>query len=360
MSFEKENRLLNYGVLGCGPIAQYGHLDAVRKTRNGHLYAICDANRELADRVALVHKPEKTYYDYESMLGDSSVESVVIATSDYFHVPLARQAVAAGKHVFVEKPLGVRIEECETLAREVEASGLVLQVGNNRRFDPGMEYAHRFIEEEIGELMAIKVWYCDSIYRYTMTDNLFPPLIEVGTSKKPAIDEKANRERYFMLAHGSHITDTARFLAGDIETVTARLIKRFGQYCWFVLADFTSGITGHLDLTIKIAGDYEEGFRVYGENGSINGKAALPWFHKSSQVECFSTKDGMYHRPLGEDGYTYRRQLEGFGDTILHGKPMVGATVYDGLEAFRTMVAISESVKTGKPAQVKTMKGELR
>ncbi len=63
-----------------------------------------------------------TYRNFDDMLADPQVEAVIIGVADQFHVPLARQAIAAGKHVLVEKPLGVSIEECEALARGIAAS----------------------------------------------------------------------------------------------------------------------------------------------------------------------------------------------------------------------------------------------
>ena len=94
--------------------------------------------------MAAIHKPNRTYRKYEEMLSDPEVEAVIVAVSDQFHVPLALKALGAGKHVLVEKPLGTAIEECEKLAAQVAQGKLVLQVGNNRRFDPGVEFAQRF------------------------------------------------------------------------------------------------------------------------------------------------------------------------------------------------------------------------
>src|SRR5207253_1641578 len=125
-----------------------------------------------------------------------------IATADAFHVPLALRAVAAGKHVLVEKPLGVTVDECEELRSCLRETNLVLQVGNNKRFDPGIAFAHRFIREELGELMALKAWYCDSTYRYTMTDNLQPIPVTSTHARRPADNPKANKRRYFVLTHG--------------------------------------------------------------------------------------------------------------------------------------------------------------
>src|SRR5688572_11814387 len=103
---EKESRLLRIGVLGGGPISQFAHFDACRKARNAELYAICDLAEDLVAKMAAIHDPKVTYLDYDAMLADPQVEAVIIGTADQFHVSLARKAVAAGKHVLVEKPLG--------------------------------------------------------------------------------------------------------------------------------------------------------------------------------------------------------------------------------------------------------------
>jgi predicted dehydrogenase len=354
---KKDERLLRVGVLGCGPIAQIAHFDACRKARNAELFAICDVAEDLLTRMAAIHAPQVTYRKYEEMLADPKVEAVIIAVSDQFHVPLALKALSAGKHVLVEKPLGVSIEECEVLRAQAGRSKLVLQVGNNRRFDPGVAFAQRFIREEMGQMIALKAWYCDSTYRYTMTDNLQPIPLHSGGARKPEGNPKADKRRYFLLTHGSHLVDTARFFGGEIVALRARLSDKLNSYCWFIEVEYASGAMGHLDLTIPIRGDFEEGFQIYGENGSVKGQVFLPWFHKSSHVECFSVKDGQFHRPLGEDAHSYKRQIEGFAETILNGAPQQGANVEDGMAAMRAMVAIARAVETGDLVRLAQVKG---
>jgi len=353
----KESRLLRIGVLGCGPIAQFAHFDACRKARNAELYAICDVAEDLLARMTAIHEPWKTYHDFDAMLADPHVEAVILATADQYHVPLCLKAIAAGKHVLVEKPLGVNIEECEQLRSRLRESRLVLQVGNNRRFDPGIAFAQKFLQEEVGQRMGFKAWYYDSTYRYSMTDNLQPIPIASKQARRPEGNPKADKRRYFMLTHGSHLVDSARFLGGDIEAVQARFLERFGAYCWFISVDFADGSLGHLDLTIAVRGDFEEGFHIYGEQGSVIGKVFLPWFHKPSQVECFSVKDRQFHRPLGEDAHSYKRQIEGFADTILHGAPPHGAGIDDGVAAMRAMVAIARSAETGGRVRLAEVRG---
>ncbi len=355
----KEERLLRIGVLGCGPIAQIAHFEACRKARNAELYAICDLAPDLLARMSAIHEPKVAYSSLDAMLADSLVEAVIVATADQFHVPLARQAIAAGKHVLVQKPMGVSVEECEALGTLVHESGLVLQVGHNLRFDPGIAFAKRFVTEELGQKLSLKAWYHDSSYRYTMTDNLQSIVFTSDTSRRPDGDPRADRRRYFMLGHGSHLVDLARFLGGEIVAVQARLVEKFGAFCWFVAADFADQSVGHLDLTIPVRGDFQDGFQISGEFGSVQGKVHLPWYHKSSDVECFSTRDSQYRRPLGADAYTYKLEIEGFADRILHGIPQRGANVDDGVAAMRAMVAIARSVESGGRLRLVDVAGSL-
>ena len=69
----KEDRRLRVGVLGCGPIAQFAHLESCVKARNADLYAICDAAPDLLARMGATYEPEKMYADYDAMLADPAL-----------------------------------------------------------------------------------------------------------------------------------------------------------------------------------------------------------------------------------------------------------------------------------------------
>ena len=356
---KKQTHRLKVGVLGCGPIAQFAHFESCQKARNADLYAICDVANDLVDRMAAIYQPQKKFLDYDVMLADLELEAVIIATSDTFHVEASRRALAAGKHVLCEKPIGVSVEEVETLAAAVKASGKILQVGHMKRFDPGLEAARDFVRDEMGEVLAFKAWYCDSTHRYTNTDAVQPLPILSASAKRPRENPKSDLRRYFMLAHGSHLVDTARFLCGDIVEVSARLNEKFGAYSWFIDVAFANGAMGHLDLTVAVRMDWHEGLQLYGENGSVIAKTYNPWYYKSSDVEIFSEKNATWRRPLGADGHFYRRQLEGFADTILDGAPMRGADIGDGVASVRAMVAIAESVRTGSTVPLADVQGPV-
>ena len=142
------------------------------------------------------------------------------------------------------------------LAEEVKLSGLVLQVGHMLHFDPGIQAARKFIDKEMGQMLALKAWYCDSTHRYDMTDALQPMPRQGSRVIKPKGDPKANLQQYYMLTHGCHLVDLARFLGGPITAVRARHLA----------VSYT-----HLPLTIDLsshAGD--ERRRLRGSDGVIS------------------------------------------------------------------------------------------
>ncbi len=353
----RERRSLKVGVLGAGQISQAAHFEACRKAENAELHAVCDVAEDLLERVAAIHAPKKVYGDYAAMISDPEVDAVIVAVADQFHVRMALKALEAGKHVLVEKPMGVNVQECEELCRVARSTGLVVQVGTEKRFDEGIAFAREFIREEMGEMLALKAWYCDSTHRYTMTDALQPVIEASDRARRPGGDPRADLRRYYLLGHASHLLDTARFLGGEIEAIRTRLVEKFGAYCWFSEVEFADGSVGHLDLTMKVRMDWHEGFQVYGEHGSVIGKTYNPWYYKSSDVECFSEKNDQYHRPLGADGHFFRRQVEGFADSILDGAPMRGAGAEDGLAVMRGMVAMARSAETGEAVRLAEARG---
>ena len=246
---------LNIGVLGCGPIAQAGHFESCTKARNARLYAICDVADDLRARMAATHAPQKSFADYDAMLADPDLDAVIIATSDAFHVPASIRALQAGKHVLCEKPLALGLAEAEDLAEVVARAGRVFQVGHMKRYDAGLQAAKRFIDTEMGAIVALKAWYCDSTHRYAMTDAVQPLIVTSDHARKPAGNPKADLDQYYMLAHGSHLVDTARFFRGPINSVHARFLNRAGIRSWFIDVAFASGTLGHLDLTVAVRTD---------------------------------------------------------------------------------------------------------
>lgn len=349
---------LRIGVLGAGPIAQFGHFEACAKASNAELYAICDVAEDLAERMAITHDAGHVFTDYDAMLADPNVDGVIVATSDPFHVPMSIKALEAGKAVLSEKPLGINVEDVLHLEAAVERTGGYLQVGHMKRFDPGIEAAKAFIDTRMGDIQALKAWYCDSTHRYTNTDAVQPLPIRSAKARKPAGDPKADKQSYFMLAHGSHLVDLMRHLAGEITSVSARLSEKFGAYCWFVDVEFANGTLGHMDLTVAVRMDWHEGFQMYGEHGAVLAKTFNPWYYRSSEVDIFDEETASTTRVLGADGHFFKRQVEGFARAA-RGEPTQAAGIVDGVQSVKVMAAIRQSVASGMPVDVASAAGAV-
>ncbi len=335
------------GIIGCGPIAQAAHLPAIVKANNAVLVAVCDRSELLRTAALAMHGAAAAYADAAELLADTRVEAVIIAVADAFHVPLAIAALQAGKHVLVEKPLSDTLASAQQLLVVHANTNRVLHVANNKRYDMGIEYAHEMSWGPLGQRMAYRGWYCDSHLRYTVTDNLHPTFVTATDALRPGTDPKSDRRRYLLLTHGSHLVDTARYICGSIVRVQTQYRSIEGAHCWFSAVTFADGTLGHLDLTVTIQGDHHEGFNLYSQHGSIQAKTYLPWFFKSSDVEVFTSTDQQYHRPLGADGHSYRRQIEGFC-AVIRGEPVVRAAgIADGIAAVAVLTAMTRSAEAG-------------
>ena len=177
--------VLKIGLLGCGPIAQFAHLPALAKARRVALRAICDGAEDLLHTMGQRYGVQQLYQDYATFLREADIDAVLIAVPDAFHVPLAAQALAAGKHVLVEKPLGVNSDECRELLRAVQRTGLKLQVGAMKRHDPGIAFAHRFVRERLGQILSVSGWYCDTLFRPAFQETLLPPTVASQHAIRP-------------------------------------------------------------------------------------------------------------------------------------------------------------------------------
>src|SRR5262249_47248696 len=107
---------------------------------------LCDLDATLLARYAARHPSARTTGRYEDLLEDPSVDAIVIATPVPLHYPMAKQALGAGKHVFVEKPPAMRGHEMEELCALSAERGLVLMPGHLLLYHPGV----RKLKELIG------------------------------------------------------------------------------------------------------------------------------------------------------------------------------------------------------------------
>ena len=149
---------------------------------------------------------------------------------------------------------------------------------------------------------ALKAWYCDSAYRYAMTDDLQP--LPLRASTRAAGGRPEGRPAALLHARPRQPSGRHRALPRRRDRRGAGAARReFGALLLVRRASSSpTARIGHLDLTMAVRMDWHEGFQVYGEHGSVVGQdASSRGTCAPSEVECFSAQDGQYHRPLGAD-----------------------------------------------------------
>lgn len=369
---------LRIGVVGCGPIAQNAHLPAIEKARDIHLQAIADTDPALRERVSQRYRPQSVYEHSDEIFADPDVDLVILAVGDRFHVRLAANAVRTGKHVLVEKPLGVGTQECESL-RLLVPPEQVFAVGCNRRFLPGVRAAKAFARRS-QSIASYSAFYYDSTFRHQVTQpNLFP--LEMQNSGRITKDlgndwKTTNRRIYNLLTHSPHLLDLAGYLVGPIEKVRATHRERdispsatgsrIVSQVWHIDVGFVpklgenEGATGHFELVLPRHGEFAEGFKLETNLGRALVEYPYVWFQREERVEIYDAATKTLFRPDGQDASTFRLQLESLADTILHGSPLVNANLEDGIAAVKAMVAIGHSARHGGDwVSVEEVEGDL-
>lgn len=148
---------LRVAVVGCGEAAQVMHLPSLRQLDDlFELTVLCDVSRTVVDRLAADWNVPGAVVDHREAVELDGVDAVLVATPDAHHAEVALAALAAGKHVLVEKPLCLTLREADELAAAQERAETVVQVGYMRRYAPAFLEAAAAIEE-LGDIRLASV-----------------------------------------------------------------------------------------------------------------------------------------------------------------------------------------------------------
>src|SRR3954451_2195648 len=149
------NEPLNVGVLGCG---YWGPL-LVRNFRSltgCHLKAVCDSNESRLKHLRGLYPEVEGINDSEHFLNGIGLDAVVIATPVKYHYPLAKAALLAGKHTFIEKPMAASAAECEELIDIAQRNGLVLMVDHTFLYSAPVRKIVEIVQAgDLGEIRYI-------------------------------------------------------------------------------------------------------------------------------------------------------------------------------------------------------------
>ena len=146
-------------VIGCGRIADAAHFPALTKLDNVRIKYACDLILEKAEAAQKKYpKIEQVITDYHVALADKEVEAVFVLTPNFAHYTVTMDALAAGKHVFCEKPITVDYPLSLEMANEAEKRGLMLDIGVCNRYHRSVEMLREWVEEgRFGNLYHV---YC--------------------------------------------------------------------------------------------------------------------------------------------------------------------------------------------------------
>lgn len=153
------SRPISIGVIGCGGITQMMHLPFLWERPDlFQVAALADTNGEVLEAVGRRYRIDRLHQDYRRLL-EEPVEAVLIASGGSHRDPVI-DSLAAGKHVFTEKPLGENLREVEAVARAAEGTDRVLMVGYHKRYDPG----YRQAREEVRRLKDLRYVRCEVLH----------------------------------------------------------------------------------------------------------------------------------------------------------------------------------------------------
>jgi predicted dehydrogenase len=347
---------ISIGVIGCGRIAQVMHLPLLDELEEFDLVALCDLSAEVLDALGKRYPRVRTFVDFGELLDRDDIDAVAICTPD--HALVAAQAVGAGKHVFVEKPLCFAPEEGRALVAAVEQRGVRLMVGYMRRYDPAV----RRLLEQLPELEPVRlVRALDTLGLRSVPSDVntvvLPPDGSVGRvtdrlafadKLSAAVDSDDPRRTnlyWLMLMLGVHDLAVLRAIVGPPDEIAhvellgpSRLVVSFG---------YRNGARATLELGVWPAQTWSETtVDVVGDETQARLSFPNPWVRNLPTT--------LTYRKAGLDGTTvleaplsytsaFREEWLEFNAAIREGRdPLTG--VRDGLADVESCAAVVRQI----------------
>jgi predicted dehydrogenase len=277
---------------------------------------------------------------YESLLKNENIDAVVLATPHSLHCEQIIAAAQAGKHVFVEKPLGVVAASAAQAAEACARNGVTLAVGYNWRFQPALAEAKRMLEDgRLGKLLHIEGNFCGpSAYRFARAH------WRHDREEVPAGG---------MTGRGVHVVDAMLHLAGHIGSVFAqseRLVQDHGaDDTTSMLFRFKAGATGYLGTVIATAETWR--LQVFGSRGWVE-VGDVEHLHTWEMKACFIDPADVTRKRRPETltfpkTSTERAELEHFAKAAMARRP-IAAPGGDEVHNVAVLEAIVRSARENK------------
>lgn len=351
--------IINFGIVGCGGITLQNHLPGLALCPDVKVVALCDADAATLERARHQTGVAITSTRHEDIVLREDVHAVIVATPNFTHASIARDAIAHGKHVLCEKPLALNHAEAQAMADAAERVGVRHMTAFTYRFVPAMRYLAHLVQR--GDLGA------PYHFRSCRLQDWGTRSVGWRQVKKLA----GTGELGDML---SHRIDFAHLLVGPMQRLVASLKQwhpvRGGQpnevEDWVaILADFQNGATGVLESS-KLASGRNESWRSL-DYVEINGSERSFVFNTGEWnklqtgtiggpgLETIEIPREFWKLPgsprdvgAGDPLVTFRYdQAWEFVDAIRSGRPCA-PSFHDGARVLAVMDAAAKSAETGQ------------
>ncbi|WP_309683826.1 Gfo/Idh/MocA family oxidoreductase [Polaromonas sp.] len=337
-------KMLRVGIAGLGRLGQR-HAEALAfRTRHCQLVAACSptaSERAFAGEQLGV---ERLYEDFDAFVADPALDAIVLATPTTLHASQAIAALQAGKHVFVEKPLALNVEDCErVLAVAQQHPAQVAMVGFVRRFDPSYVSAQSsIVAGEIGRPFLVRSQTCDQ----NDPEGFFVRFAPTSGG--------------IFMDCSVHDIDLARWMLGKPRALRAfatgtialhPALAEFGDVDnGMAIVEFEGGARAVLYASRTMAHGHETSTEVIGTTGKLTVGE-----HAARDRVVRSDGHGVRHAVV-KDFYerfetAFAAEMAAFV-AACRGEQALALTLADALEATRIGLAITRSLHSGLPETV--------
>jgi predicted dehydrogenase len=333
---------MKIAILGAGNIAATHYQGYIKA--GAELIGFVEVNPELrSKREAQWNAPG--FISVAALLEKVQPEAVSVCTPNAFHLPLTLEAIKNGIHVLCEKPLSLSLEECQTMIAAAREANVVLQTGHHLRSNWYVQRAKQIIDSgELGKLTFVRLRQSHDWGGSGRVPDTFSTYAKAGGGT--------------LLDNGCHLMDLARYLAGNVQSLYARVATLAYPVEVEDLAlahlEFQSGAFGSVENSWSSVG-FEEGFWVYGTKGTLEcsfagGQARqLLHYHRASQPTEWGARDVTTYKVGNEGGHG--AQIAAFLESI-KAKTSPICSGQDGLESVRLVLAAYQSAKEERKVEL--------
>ncbi len=337
---------IKFGIVGCGTVAHF-HAKAIAAISGAKLLGAADTSLEGARRFADTYGV-RAYETTEQMLADKEIDAVCICTPSGFHADGAIQAIRAGKHVIIEKPLAITNEDCDRVIRAAREAGITAGVITQYRFSPAVRKLKDLVDAgKLGKIISAEL-----IMKYNRTQEYYDNSAWRGTWK---LDGGS------LMNQGIHGVDALLYVMGAVDSVygyTATLTHQMeAEDTACAVVAFQNGAFGSIHSTTSIYRGYPRNLVVSGTRGTVSIKDDRIDFIDvegvESEVEVTPSFVGTgYANAADIDIAGHIFQLSDFVEAIQAKRAPV-ITLSEARKDVALINAVYESSRTGKRIDLK-------